>query len=190
MPPIEWIEPYEAALQLQNKWNIPHEAAQDIVRGALLGAKCFVRGRRPGETGLRDISREISKEFGSTFPPALLFSHEFIDVEIDWDGLLEYGRLLVPSAYELVVQEADKSRSKKPRYAKRDANYEQKVTDYLIGKLKLNRSMKLKDAWQMCLEKFPKLSSDRAFERRVWKNAKAAIQKKAADDLSSYVNKT
>src|SRR5260370_28999958 len=97
MPPIEWIKPYEAALQLRHEWNMPLEAAQDIVRGVLLGAKCFVRGRCPGETGPRDISREISNEFGSTFPPALLFSQEFIDVEIDWNGLLEHGRKLVPA---------------------------------------------------------------------------------------------
>jgi hypothetical protein len=190
MPPPELVKLHDATGRLASKWGIPSSVTEQIVKAVLQGDECFVRGRRPGEMGLRDISREISREFGSTFPPAFLFSQEFVDVEIDWNGLLEHGRKLVPTEYEDLVQAAEKASSaKKTRSAKPDANYEQRATDYLIGKLELNRGMQRKDAWQACAEKFPKLS-DRAIVRRVWKNAKDAIQKKAADSLRSYVRKT
>jgi hypothetical protein len=70
----------------------------------------------------------------------------------------------------------------KARSAKPDANYEQRATDYLIGKMETNRGMKPKDAREACAEKFPNLT-DRGFERRVWPKAKAAIWKKTADTI-------
>jgi len=175
MPPIEWIEPYAAVLQLNLEWNIPHEAAQGIVRGVLLGAKCSVRGRRVGH-GLQDISKDIAAALSNYITPGYsnLIPWDFSDVEIDWNGLLEYGRLLVPSAYEFVVQEAEKSRSKKPRSAKPDANYELRATEYVKGLLKANPRMSREDARQACAEKFPELSKT-GFERRVWMRARNAL---------------
>jgi len=84
MPKRELVKLHDAAGRLASKWDIPSSVTEQIVKAVLQGGKCFVRGRRLGEMGLRDISREISMEFGSTFPPALLFSREFVDVEIDW----------------------------------------------------------------------------------------------------------
>jgi hypothetical protein len=184
MPPRELVKLHDAAGRLASKWGIPSSVTEQIVKAVLQGEKCFVRGRRLGEMGPRDISREISREFGSTFPPAFLSSQEFVDVEIDWNDLHKLGRDLVPSEWEYWVSAAEKASSaKKTRSAKPDANYEQQATSYLIAKLESNRGMRRKDAWQACLEEFPKLTSDRAFERRVWKNAKDAIQKKAADTI-------
>jgi hypothetical protein len=170
MPPRELVKLHDAAGRLAFKWGIPSSAVtEQIVKAVLQGGECFVRGRRPGEMGLRDISREISMEFGSPFPPALLFSREFVDVEIDWRGLLEHGRKLVPTAYEDDVAAAEKPRSAKP-----DADYERRATDLVTELLKVNRNMTREDARQACMEKFPELS-DRAFERRIWKGARDTL---------------
>jgi hypothetical protein len=128
MPRRELVKVHDATGRLAVEWKLPTSAAQDIVRGVLLGAKCFVRGRRPGETGLRDISEEISREFGSTFPPAFLSSREFVDVEIDWNGLLEHGRLLVPSIYEHTVAAAAAEATTTPRAAPRMTKREEVKT--------------------------------------------------------------
>jgi hypothetical protein len=169
MPKRELVKLHDAAGRLASKWDIPSSVTEQIVKAVLQGGKCFVRGRRLGEMGLRDISREISMEFGSTFPPALLFSREFVDVEIDWHDLIEHGRKLVPAMWEPFVAAAEKPRSAKP-----DADYERRATDLVTGLLKVNLNMTREGARQACKEEFPDLG-DRAFERRIWKRARDAL---------------
>jgi hypothetical protein len=122
--------------------------------------------------GLRDISKEISGEFGSTFSPAFLFSREFVDVEIDWNGLIEHGRLLVPSAYEFVVQEAEKSRAEVGPNTL-FSNDELRACHYLAPRLRDDPNMKVDDALAICKSKFLTLSK-RGFRERVWPQAREA----------------
>jgi hypothetical protein len=145
----------------QRSWNIFCEVGERIRQGKI----------KPITTAY-DLAGEID------LIDTVISTAEIMQLARDRDEQPKYLRPLLVSA------------GKKTRSAKPDANYEQQATSYLIGKLELNRGMRRKDAWQACLEKFPKLTSDRAFVRRVWKNAKDAIQKKAADDLRSYVKKT
>jgi len=63
MPKRELVKLHDAAGRLASKWDIPSSVTEQIVKAVLQGGKCFVRGRRLGEMGLRDISREISMEF-------------------------------------------------------------------------------------------------------------------------------
>jgi hypothetical protein len=165
MPPIEWIEPYKAALQLRHEWNIPYEAAQDIVQGVLLGAKCSVRGRRAGH-GLRDISKDIAAALSKDYiTPGCsnLIPWGFSDVEIDWNGLLKHGRELVPREWEYLVSAAEASSTG-------DAT---KAATYLAEKLAIDPNMKFDDAWQDCKKAFPALSG-REFRPYVWEQARKA----------------
>jgi hypothetical protein len=169
----EFVNCYGAAPRLASEWNIPYLIAQNIVKGVLRGGECPVRGKGFGEMVVRDIREDIAEAL-LKYRLDLLIPWGFSDVEIDWNGLIEYGRPLVPSAYEFVVQEAEKSRSKKPRSAKPDANDELRATEYVTGLLKANPSMSREDARQACAEKFPQLGKN-AFERRVWKRARKAL---------------
>jgi hypothetical protein len=163
MPTRELVKLHDAAGRLAVEWSIPPEDAMQIIRGILQGGECFVRGRRPGEMGLRDISREISREFGSTFPPAFLFSREFIDVEIDWNDLLKLGRDLVPPWLEYLVEAAEA----------RAADDETKAINRLAEKLATDPNMKFDDAWKACKKAFPALST-RGVRSHVWPQARTA----------------
>jgi hypothetical protein len=169
----EFVNCYGAAPRLASEWNIPYLIAENIVKGVLRGGECPVRGKGPGEMVVRDIREDIAEAL-LKYPLDILIPWGFSDVEIDWNGLIEYGRRLVPSAYEFIVQQAKKSRSKKPRSAKPDANYETRATEYVTGLLKANSRMSREVARQACAEKFPELGKT-AFERRAWKRARNAL---------------
>jgi hypothetical protein len=118
LPPRKFLTLNFAIAELTVGWKIPLPIAEQIVRGVLLGGKCFARGKdRSGV--LRDSSgvlRDISKEIGPTLWPNLLLSREFDDVEIDRSDLLEHGRKLVPTEYEGTVSAAE-ARSAEDRSA-------------------------------------------------------------------------
>jgi len=93
-----FIAPNELACH----WDIPSSIAEQIVRGVLQGGECFVRGRGPDGI-LRDIRREIV----ATLSPSVLASAVFSDVEIEWNGLVQQGRKLIPPEWEQFVQAAE-----------------------------------------------------------------------------------
>jgi hypothetical protein len=130
----EWVEPYLATHRLAQHWDIPLGIAEQIVRGVLRNRDVLVRGRGHGlikgsgfgDTGLRIISEEI----GATLNPDSLISWEFSEVEMDWNGLLKYGRNLVPPPYEYWVSVAVEKlevRSKANDRATMSAETEMKV---------------------------------------------------------------
>jgi hypothetical protein len=69
---------------------------------------------------VRDIREDIAEAL-LKYPLDILIPWGFSDVEIDWNGLIEYGRRLVPSAYEFVVQQAKKTSFRKTRCQLRNA---------------------------------------------------------------------
>jgi len=103
MPHSNFIYPYEAAVQLSAAWDIPVSVTEQIVRAVLRGGACYVRGRSRFDFELQDISKEI----GATLLHGSLSSLDFIDVEIDWNGLLAHGRKLVPREWEYLVSAAE-----------------------------------------------------------------------------------
>jgi hypothetical protein len=98
----KWVALFIASCELACHWGIPSWVAEQIVRGVLQGGECFVRGRGPDGI-LRDISREIV----ATLSPSVLASAVFSDVEIEWNGLVQQGRKLVPPEWEQFVQAAE-----------------------------------------------------------------------------------
>jgi hypothetical protein len=126
MPLQELVTLHAAAPRLASKWDIPSSVTEEIVKAVLQGGKCFVRGRRLGDMGLRDISKEIGT---SPFPHL-----DFVDVEMDWKGLLEHGRKLVPSWCEHLVSAAegeDAEAEPAPKKAGRKPNAQERVLDYI-----------------------------------------------------------
>jgi hypothetical protein len=137
----------------QRSWNIFCELGERIRQGKI----------KPISTDY-DLPREID------LIDTVISTADIMQLARDRGEQPKYLRPLLVSA------------SKKTRSAKPDANYEQRATGYLIGKLETKRGMRRKDARQACAEKFPNLTN-RAFERRVWPNATAAMRKKTADTL-------
>jgi hypothetical protein len=106
MPSPELIEPHAAVYRLADEWNIPHQAAEQIVKGVLHDGQCYVRGRHRGGP-LRDISRDLATALASSYCPHGPVPWGFTDVQMDWNGLLKHGRVLVPTAYESDVATAE-----------------------------------------------------------------------------------
>jgi hypothetical protein len=174
MPPPELVKLHDAAGRLAVEWNIPSEVAMQIIRGVLRSGECFVRGRRLYDMmGLRDISKEISGEFGSTFSPAFLFSREFVDAEIDWNDLLKHGRKLVPGEWEYRVSAAEDAEV--GPYGTLKSDDERNAVDLLAERLRADPNMKRDDAWAICHTAFPKLS-ERVFRNHVWRHARVAAR--------------
>jgi hypothetical protein len=90
----KWIEPYPAAWRLAEHWSIPLVVAEEIVRAVPQGRKVLVRGQDYGGGSI--VPREITEEIGETLLPGSLTSSKFIDVQMDWNGLLVHGRKLIP----------------------------------------------------------------------------------------------
>jgi hypothetical protein len=163
----ELVDPNDAVFRLMSELldvnfktlNVTFGTARDIVHSALRDGQCHVCGRRVGE-GLHIITQEISAAMNDktqSLPPPFL-PHEFVDVKISLRDLLEYSRKL---GYE-------PARATKP-----DPNEELRATEYVTGLLKENPRMSREAARQACAEKF-KLGKN-AFERRVWKPARKAL---------------
>jgi hypothetical protein len=117
---------HAAAPRLASKWGIPSSVTDEIVKAVLQGGKCFVRGRRLGDMGLRDISKEIGT---SPFPHL-----DFTDVEMDWKCLVTHGRKLVPREYEYWVSAAegeDAEAEPAPKKAGRKPTAQERVLAYI-----------------------------------------------------------
>jgi hypothetical protein len=164
----ELVDPNDAAFRLMSELldvnfktlNVTFETARDIVHSALRDGQCHVCGRRVGE-GVHIITQEIRAAMNDKtwFLPPPFLPHEFVDIKISLRDLLEYSRKL---GYE------------RARAAKPDADCEHRATDLVKGLLEANRNMSREDARQACAEKFPELGKN-AFERRVWKSARKAL---------------
>jgi hypothetical protein len=104
----ELIEPHRAVLRLADEWTISHSAAREIVKGVLRGKKCLVIGSsRLGEPP-HDISEKIADALATTYVPSIaLIPWGFADVKMDWNGLIEHGRKLLPAIYEPIVAAAE-----------------------------------------------------------------------------------
>jgi len=155
---FEFVELYVAVYRLASEWNIPDTIAERIVRGVLRGGQAYVRGKGHYDIELRDISKEIGATLMSTSP---LTSLNFDDVTIDFNGLLEHGRPLVPPLYEPLVSAA----------IAHAAGDETKAINFLAEKLETNPNIKRDDAWSACREEFPALS-ERGFRSRIWPQAR------------------
>jgi hypothetical protein len=91
MPDIEWVSLYLAIAQLENLWRIPQLIAEQIVRNVVDGGKVEVRGIPRYQLIPKIITGQIR------LLPNSLFAPDYEDIEIDWNGLLVNGRMLVPS---------------------------------------------------------------------------------------------
>src|SRR5262249_34923015 len=113
MPLRELVKLHDAAGRLASEWGVPSSVTEQIVRAVLQGEKeCFVRGRRQGEMGLRDISKEIGASL-SPYPYSLSCG-DFWDVEIDWNDLFNLGRELVPTEWEYLLSFQAKDTEARP----------------------------------------------------------------------------
>jgi len=166
----ERIEPRAAAIRLADEWNIPYPVAEQIVKGVLLGGQCYVRGRRWIGEPLRDISKEIAAAQAqeSGIPGSGMIPWGFTDVEMDWRGLIEHGRPLVPTAYEHNVVAAEARAADMPTLKSND---ELRAVEFLAPRLQENPTIKRDDARKMLGTKFPTLGK-RGFVERVWPNAR------------------
>jgi hypothetical protein len=109
-PKREWVEAYIAVEQLMTCWDVPITMAENIVWNALQSGEVQVRGRDRVCDSL--VPRNISKEIGATLSRGFLTSLELCDVEINWKGLVRYGRNWLPEYFRQIGEEwaAPKSR--------------------------------------------------------------------------------
>jgi hypothetical protein len=93
MSTIEWVEVHGAVVRLTHDWAIPQSTAAEIVRNVLDASKVQVRGLRRSQLAFSIITERVA----ATLYPNSLVSREWDQIEIDWDGLVEQGRKLLPS---------------------------------------------------------------------------------------------
>jgi hypothetical protein len=170
------IEPHDAAYRLAREWNIPHPAAEQIVKGVLLSEQCIVVGKPPSGP-LQDVSKAIAAAIRATYMPStsmIMIPWGFTDVKMDWRGVLEHGRPLVPAIWEHAVAEAEDGPADMPPLKSND---EFRAVEFLAPRLQENT--KRDDAWKMVATKFPTLSK-RGFDERVWPNARVRAGFRAA----------
>jgi hypothetical protein len=91
MPAIEWISPYGAVARLQELWGITPSVVEEIVRNVVQGGKVEVRAVQRGHFVPQIVTGQIQ------LSPYSLFATDYEDTEIDWNGLVEEGRKLIPS---------------------------------------------------------------------------------------------
>jgi hypothetical protein len=102
VPKRKWVDVYTAARCLATRWNITQTIAESIIWNLLQSGGVLVRGVRPGSI----VPSIISKEIAGTLYPGFLTVTSFHDVEIEWNDLIERGRDLVPSGFQLNEQYA------------------------------------------------------------------------------------
>ena len=105
MPAIEWISLDGAVARLQGLWGITPMVVEQIVRNVVNGGKVEVRAVQRGHLVPQIVTGQIQ------LAPNLLFATDFEDIEIDWNGLVEEGRKLIPSWQEIVPRPTKQKRS-------------------------------------------------------------------------------
>jgi hypothetical protein len=88
---IEWVSLYEATERLQTYWGIPLPLAEELVRNVVHGGRVEVRATRGYQLIPQIVTGQIQ------LSQAVLLAADYENIEIDWNGLLEEGRKLLPS---------------------------------------------------------------------------------------------
>jgi hypothetical protein len=100
----EWVPVYDAVVRLATEWGIDYSLADQRVRNVLKSGKVLVRGALFGSTIPEFITNEIAAFLSHEH--YLIIPREWHDVELDWTGLLEHGRSLIPSGFSVHEQQA------------------------------------------------------------------------------------
>jgi hypothetical protein len=91
MSSIEWISPYVAVPRLESLWNILSLDAEQIVRNVIEGGRVEVRGVPHHQQVPQIVTGKVSLHSNS------FSTWGYVNLELDWNGLLEEGRKLLPS---------------------------------------------------------------------------------------------
>jgi hypothetical protein len=103
---IEWVSLYLAVARLENLWRISRWDAEQIVRNVVESGKAEVRGAPPYQTIFKVLTGQIRLSSYS------LSTADYANIEIDWHGLLEHGRMLVPSDISTPKRRVAQNRSR------------------------------------------------------------------------------
>ena len=92
MSDIEWVEPYMAAVRLQQLWGLPFLTdVEQIVRNVIEGGRVEVRAVRRYERIPQIVTGQVR------LLPNSLSAWDCEQLELDWNGLLADGRKLIPT---------------------------------------------------------------------------------------------
>jgi hypothetical protein len=91
-------------VRLAAEWGIDYSLAEQLVRNTLKSGKVLVRGAPFGSMVPEFITSEIAAFLSRE--PYLIIPRHLHDVELDWTGLLEHGRSLIPSGFTAREQQA------------------------------------------------------------------------------------
>jgi hypothetical protein len=105
MPDVKWVELYLAVAQLENLWRIPFFIAEQIVWNVVESGKAEIRGVPRFQLVPKIITGQIQLRPGSLFTP------DYENVEIDWNGLLVNGHMLVPSKFHITQRRASPNKT-------------------------------------------------------------------------------
>jgi hypothetical protein len=107
MSAIEWVSLSIAVERLRTLWGLPDEVCEQILRNVIHGGHVDVRGVPRYEL----VPQIITEQIRTSLLPNVLAAVEWDSIEIEWTGLLDHGRKLVPSWARLPQSPAKKEGS-------------------------------------------------------------------------------
>jgi hypothetical protein len=107
MSAIEWVSLPIAVERLKTLWGLPDPICERILRNVIRGGRVGVRGVPRYEL----VPQIITEQIRTSLLPNFLAALEWDSIEIEWKGLLDHGRKLVPTWAHLPQSPAKKEGS-------------------------------------------------------------------------------
>lgn len=117
MPYVEWVSLCGAVVRLQDLWRIPSSITEQIVRNVVQCGEVPVRGVPRGQQAYQIITKQVPSALFSNS----LYAADYENIEIDWNGLVEQGRELIPPWMSVTSRMPARPRPNKSTSSKKKA---------------------------------------------------------------------